>query len=90
MNHGITLERLTRACPDFKPLLDDPAVVQRIEIEALYRCAIQDQAEEIAEVRRDEAMTIPVDLDYNSEALNIGFEDREKLLAIQPQTVCIN
>lgn len=38
-------------------------------------------------MKRDEAYVIPRDINYNSESLNLSFEEREKLMAVQPQTV---
>lgn len=44
------------------------------------------------QVRKNEALAIPKDLNYNSESLSLSMEEREKLLSIQPQTVryCLN
>lgn len=32
---------------------------------------------------------LPKDLNYNSSALSLSMEEREKLIAVQPQTVII-
>lgn len=68
-------------------LSEDKNLERRLQIEALYENAIQSQASEVAEMKRDEAYVIPKDIDYNSDSLNLSFEEREKLMAIQPQTV---
>lgn len=81
---------LARVAPELLPLTHDPSLENRLHIEALYEAAAADQAKEVEEVRRDEALLIPKDVDYNSEFLNLNFEEREKLLAVQPQTVSMN
>lgn len=85
----ISIELLSRAAPELKILNEDKHIANRLKIEALYEHAVNCQAEEVAEMKRDEALIIPKDIDYNSQSLNLSFEEREKLLAIQPQTVSI-
>lgn len=87
MDEKITVSLLATAAPELIPLTLDPALETRLHIEALYESASADQLEEVTEVRRDEALLIPKDLDYNSNNLNLSLEEREKLLAVQPQTV---
>lgn len=86
-NEGFTISMLAKAAPELLPLTDDPLLENRLHIEALYEFAAGEQAGEVAEVRKDEALIIPKDLNYNSESLSLSFEEREKLLAVQPQTV---
>ncbi|XP_023029149.2 5-taurinomethyluridine-[tRNA] synthase subunit MTO1, mitochondrial [Leptinotarsa decemlineata] len=86
-NQGITITRLAEAAPELLSLTHDPSLENRLHIEALYHAAAAEQLEEVQEVRRDEGLTIPEDLDYNSNSLNLSFEEREKLLAVQPQTI---
>ncbi|KAK9854497.1 hypothetical protein WJX84_005308 [Apatococcus fuscideae] len=50
--------------------------------DAHYEPHIRRQLADIAELRRDEAITIPQDLDYR--AIQMSAEDTEKLLAAQP------
>lgn len=69
--------------------IEDPLLCQRLKIEALYEAAAAEQALEVEEVRRDEALTIPKHIDYNASSLNLSFEEREKLIMILPQTVRI-
>ncbi|XP_017775682.1 PREDICTED: protein MTO1 homolog, mitochondrial isoform X1 [Nicrophorus vespilloides] len=83
----ITVESLAKVEPTFQKLLEDSRIAQRLEIEALYHMAIASQAGEVEEVIRDEALLIPLDLDYNSDSLNMSLEDREKLIKIQPPTI---
>lgn len=66
---------------------DDPELCSRVKIEAMYERVVLDQAEEVKEIRRDESMLIPKEIDYLSNSLNLSFEEREKLIMIQPQTI---
>ncbi|KAJ8979992.1 hypothetical protein NQ317_016655 [Molorchus minor] len=91
----ITISMLAQVAPELLQLTYDPSLENRLHVEALYEAAAAEQFEEVREVRRDEALLIPKDLDYNSESLSLSFEEREKLLAVQPQTVrkifyCLN
>ncbi|KAG5894360.1 hypothetical protein JTB14_031921 [Gonioctena quinquepunctata] len=86
-NEKITISVLAKAAPELISLTYDVSLENRLHIEALYESAAAGQAEEVQEVRRDEALIIPENLDYNSESLNLSFEEREKLLAVQPQTI---
>lgn len=53
----------------------------------MYEREIHVQSKEIDEVRRNEELVIPKTIDYTSKSLAFSFEEREKLLAIQPQTI---
>ena len=45
-------------------------------------------AKKIAEIKRDEKLDIPTDLDYfNVQALNLSVEEREKLDLARPSTI---
>ncbi|XP_022902702.2 protein MTO1 homolog, mitochondrial isoform X1 [Onthophagus taurus] len=86
-NDNITVDDLAQVIPELKPLTFDIAVKNRLKIEALYESAIAMQINEVAELKRDEAYLIPRDINYNSESLNLSFEEREKLMTFQPQTI---
>ncbi|CAH1155875.1 unnamed protein product [Phaedon cochleariae] len=86
-NEKITISMLAIAAPELLSLTYDSYLENRLHIEALYESAAADQLEEVEEVRREEALLIPGNLDYNSEYLNLSVEEREKLLAAQPQTI---
>nr|CAI5834482.1 unnamed protein product [Callosobruchus analis] len=86
-NDDITISRLAQAVPELLPLTYDHTLENRLHIEALYEEAALEQIEEMREVRRDETLEIPSHLDYNCESLNLSFEEREKLVAVQPQTI---
>ncbi|XP_055534247.1 protein MTO1 homolog, mitochondrial [Wyeomyia smithii] len=66
---------------------EDPLLCQRLKIEALYSLSIQEQAREVEEVQKHERLHIPSSIDYLSKTLNLSFEEQEKLVNIQPQTI---
>ncbi|XP_055322375.1 protein MTO1 homolog, mitochondrial [Sitodiplosis mosellana] len=66
---------------------DDRIVCDRIKIEAMYEHAIELQAKAIEEVRQDEGLLIPSDIDYSADSLSMSAEEREKLARIEPQTI---
>ncbi|XP_056637045.1 protein MTO1 homolog, mitochondrial [Diorhabda sublineata] len=86
-NEKITISMLAKVAPELSPLTLDSALESRLHIEALYEAAAEDQAEEVLEVQKNESLIIPDDVDYNSETLNLSFEEREKLSIAQPQTI---
>lgn len=66
---------------------DDKELCDRVKIEAVYERVVKEQAKEVMEIRRDESMLIPKNIDYSSKSLSVSFEEREKLMMIQPQTI---
>ena len=56
---------------------------------AVYNCFYQPylarQQQEVAQLKKDEALVVPTDLDYTS--LQLSGEDREKLSAARPRTL---
>lgn len=53
----------------------------------MYENVVKTQEKEVMEIRRDESMLIPKNIDYLSKSLSLSFEEREKLVIIQPQTI---
>uniref|UniRef100_A0A182MAJ0 tRNA uridine 5-carboxymethylaminomethyl modification enzyme C-terminal subdomain domain-containing protein n=1 Tax=Anopheles culicifacies TaxID=139723 RepID=A0A182MAJ0_9DIPT len=87
-NDAITTERVCAVEPSVLGwILDDPELCQRLKIEALYSLSIEDQSREVEEVLRHESLRIPDEIDYLSKSLNLSFEEQEKLVKIQPQTI---
>ncbi|XP_053666925.1 protein MTO1 homolog, mitochondrial [Anopheles marshallii] len=87
-NDAITTERVCAVEPSVLGwVLDDPELCQRLKIEALYSLSIEDQSREVEEVLRNESLRIPDAIDYLSKSLNLSFEEQEKLVKIQPQTI---
>ncbi|KAJ8945144.1 hypothetical protein NQ318_001609 [Aromia moschata] len=87
-NEKISISMLAKAAPELIPLTYDPSLENRLHIEALYEAAAAEQFEEVREVRREEALMIPKDLDYNSESLSLSFEEREKLFSSAATNYC--
>ena len=56
-------------------------------ITAAYEWCVVNQQQEIEEVRRDEALRLPEDLDYFAIDASLSAEVREKLDSNRPQTV---
>lgn len=75
--------------PEIKHLTLEKSLESRLQIEALYDYYTREQVSEIEMLKAEEALVIPRDVDYNSDYLCLGMEDREKLMAVQPPTVRI-
>ncbi|XP_043191596.1 protein MTO1 homolog, mitochondrial-like [Amphibalanus amphitrite] len=88
-NEGVQLSQILEAFPErYSALGDvDPRLHARVKIEALYASASEAQQAEVDQVRRDEMLLIPDDLDYTSHKISISMEEREKLMASRPQTI---
>uniref|UniRef100_A0A8W7P6B1 tRNA uridine 5-carboxymethylaminomethyl modification enzyme C-terminal subdomain domain-containing protein n=1 Tax=Anopheles coluzzii TaxID=1518534 RepID=A0A8W7P6B1_ANOCL len=87
-NDEITTERVCAVEPTVLGWIrDDRELCQRLKIEALYSLSIADQSREVEEVLRNESLRIPDAIDYLSKSLNLSFEEQEKLVKIQPQTI---
>lgn len=59
---------------------------EQLEIEAVYAGYLDRQAADILAFRRDENLTLPVDLDY-SKVGSLSSEAREKLALVRPTTL---
>ena len=64
----------------------DVAIARQVEIDAMYQSYIDRQSREVAALRRDEAISIPGDLDF-SEIPGLSNELKQKLGRIQPETL---
>lgn len=80
----IDLAALSAVWPELADLDDE--IATQIEIEALYSSYLERQAEDVAALRRDEDLTIPMDLDY-SKVGGLSNEVRQKLEAVRPTTL---
>ncbi|XP_053988256.1 protein MTO1 homolog, mitochondrial [Hylaeus volcanicus] len=84
----VTVDMLSSMFPDrFGHLVDDPVIARRLQIEAIYAHGIEKQLHEVNEIRKNEQMVIPSDIDYNLLRLNLSIEEREKLSELQPYTI---
>ena len=62
-------------------------LAEKIKIEALYERFIEEQKSDFEEVRKDEKMELPVDIDYASPLLALSMEEQEKLSLTRPTTI---
>ncbi|XP_076290895.1 5-taurinomethyluridine-[tRNA] synthase subunit MTO1, mitochondrial isoform X2 [Lasioglossum baleicum] len=84
---NVPIEALVKILPErFQHLSEDPIVARRFMIEGLYAHGIAEQQHEVNEIRKNEQMIIPPDIDYNLKKLCISMEEKEKLLKLQPYT----
>ncbi|XP_064303872.1 protein MTO1 homolog, mitochondrial isoform X2 [Phalacrocorax carbo] len=82
------MEVLARAVPDpLGKLAQWRELAERLKIEAAYEWCVANQQQEIEEVRRDEALQLPEDLDYFAIDASLSAEVREKLDSNRPQTI---
>ncbi|MCW5724520.1 MAG: tRNA uridine-5-carboxymethylaminomethyl(34) synthesis enzyme MnmG [Maricaulaceae bacterium] len=80
----IDLAVLARFWPELSGF--DRAIAEQIEIDALYAGYLDRQAADILAFRRDEAVALPADLDYDAVG-GLSNEAREKLRAARPATL---
>ncbi|XP_076626249.1 5-taurinomethyluridine-[tRNA] synthase subunit MTO1, mitochondrial isoform X2 [Colletes latitarsis] len=87
-DNSVTVDTLISAFPDrFGYLADDSNIARRLQIEATYEYYIAEQQQEVDEIRKNEQMTIPPDIDYNMPRLCLSIEERQKLSELQPYTI---
>lgn len=85
---NITVDQLIDICPDeLNWLRAEGAINDRLKIEALYSFFVNEQQRDVEDVRREERLSIPADIDYFSKSLSLSNEERQKLALIQPQTI---
>ncbi|NKB49311.1 MAG: tRNA uridine-5-carboxymethylaminomethyl(34) synthesis enzyme MnmG [Alphaproteobacteria bacterium] len=80
----VSVSRLEKVWPELADL--PPALAARLEIEALYSGYVRRQEADVAAFRRDEALTLPDDLDY-AQIGGLSREAQDKLQKAQPQTL---
>jgi tRNA uridine 5-carboxymethylaminomethyl modification enzyme len=80
----IDLPRLARLWPDLAGL--SPAIAEQMEIDGRYAGYLKRQDADIHAFRRDEALLLPVDLDYDGVP-SLSTEVREKLKRARPATL---
>jgi tRNA uridine 5-carboxymethylaminomethyl modification enzyme len=80
----ITVARLRAIWPELGGLRPD--VVEQLEIDARYAGYLHRQAADVVAFRRDEALSLPDDLDYGTVG-GLSTEVRERLDAARPATL---
>jgi len=81
---GVTLEAFVACRPEIAAW--SPQVREQVEIEAGYAGYLDRQAADAEALRREEALALPIDLDYTTIG-GLSHEVREKLSLIQPRTL---
>ncbi|HZB92901.1 MAG TPA: tRNA uridine-5-carboxymethylaminomethyl(34) synthesis enzyme MnmG [Stellaceae bacterium] len=81
---GIDLAALARLWPELAAI--PAAIVEQLEIDARYAGYIERQEADIRAFRRDEALRLPRDLDYDAVG-SLSAEIRGKLRTAQPETL---
>ncbi|EDW10308.1 protein MTO1 homolog, mitochondrial [Drosophila mojavensis] len=85
---NISVKQLIELCPtELGWLRADDELATRLKIEALYSFFVDEQQRDVEDVRREERLCIPSDIDYFSKSLSLSNEERQKLTLIQPQTI---
>lgn len=81
----IDLAGLARLWPEEIAALD-PACAQQVAIDALYAVYLKRQSADVEALRRDEALRLPADLDYQL-VRGLSNEARQKLETVRPETL---
>ncbi|XP_072890099.1 protein MTO1 homolog, mitochondrial isoform X3 [Hemitrygon akajei] len=85
---GVDVRTLVDALPhSLGSLPTEGQLADRLKIEAVYQDLLLLQQQEVEEVRRDEGMRLPEDLDYRSVKVSLSQEVRELLEFTRPQTI---
>jgi tRNA uridine 5-carboxymethylaminomethyl modification enzyme len=75
---------ITRIWPEFLGL--PPVIAAQVETDAKYAVYLERQAADVAAFRRDEAVELPAELDYDAVP-GLSNESRQKLAAARPRTI---
>ncbi|MDX5595126.1 tRNA uridine-5-carboxymethylaminomethyl(34) synthesis enzyme MnmG [Pseudovibrio sp. SPO723] len=81
---NITLDMLLDVFEELKSV--DRAIADQVAIDAMYAVYLERQSADIEALRKDEALSIPADLDYSAMA-GLSNEVRQKLEAVRPSTI---
>jgi tRNA uridine 5-carboxymethylaminomethyl modification enzyme len=80
----ISLDRLEAVWPELGRL--EPKIAAQLEVDARYAAYLRRQNEDVAQLKRDEAVSIPEDFDYTSLP-SLSAEIRQKLARHRPATI---
>ncbi len=80
----VDFARLATIWPDLADVA--PAVAEQVEIDAKYAVYLDRQADDMARLKRDEAVELPAELDYVTMA-GLSNEIRQKLQSVRPGTL---
>lgn len=77
-------QKLTTVWPELAAV--DPEIASQVETDARYATYLIRQEEDVASFRRDEALSLPQDLDFG-QVIGLSAEVREKLALARPATL---
>jgi tRNA uridine 5-carboxymethylaminomethyl modification enzyme len=80
----ISLDRLISVWPQIGDL--EPRIAAQLDVDARYAAYLRRQDEDVAQLKRDEAIRIPSDFDY-SAIPSLSAEVRQKLVQHRPATI---
>lgn len=80
----ISLDKLACIWPEIGAI--DPRIAAQLEVDARYAAYVKRQAEDVAALRRDEAVAIPLDFEF-STLPGLSGELRQKLKLHRPATI---
>lgn len=83
-HNAITFDDVVRVWPELADM--DPSVIEQINIDAMYHGYLERQTLDIDNVKREEAMQIPAQLDYDALP-SLSNEIKAKLKHVKPQTI---
>ncbi|XP_026530111.1 protein MTO1 homolog, mitochondrial isoform X2 [Notechis scutatus] len=87
-NPEVSMDVLARILPESMTKITEwKSLAERLKIEAVYGLHVANQKLEIEEVRQDEALHLPEDLDYLTIDVSLSQEVREILDAHRPPTI---
>lgn len=66
---------------------NDRELCNRVKIEAMYERVVKEQEKEVIQIKQDETLKIPKNMDYLSKSLCLSSEEREKLIFQMPLTI---
>ena len=81
---GIDMARIGAIWPEIASL--EPKIAAQLEVDARYASYVRRQAEDVAALRRDEAVAIPLEFDF-ATIPGLSNEVRQKLAKHRPATV---
>ncbi|XP_077995971.1 5-taurinomethyluridine-[tRNA] synthase subunit MTO1, mitochondrial-like [Glandiceps talaboti] len=81
----VTVEGLAKVCPQLQHLAEDTELANRLKIEGHYAPLMWHIEADMEEVKKDEELILPEDLDYRS--INVSEEMRERLAQVRPSTI---
>jgi tRNA uridine 5-carboxymethylaminomethyl modification enzyme len=80
----ISLDRLRTIWPEIGNL--EPQIANQLEVDARYAAYLRRQDEDVAQLKRDEAIQIPENFDY-ADLSSLSAEVRQKLARHRPATI---